>query len=62
MHNLNAQRVLDMYGATAVEAWRNARHTLLATPELRRVFANPFLRQVGLDTSSWATLPNGQVP
>ena len=50
MHNLNAQRVLDMYGTTAVEAWRNARHTLLATPELRRVFANPFLREIGLDT------------
>jgi hypothetical protein len=50
MHNLTAQRVLDMYGTAPIEAWRHARHTLLATPELRRVFANPFLRQVGLDT------------
>ena len=50
MNNLNAQRVLDMYGAAPIEAWRNARHTLLATPELRRVFTNPFLREVGLDT------------
>ena len=49
MNNLDAQRVLEMYGAASVDAWRNARHALLRTPELRRVFANPFLRQVGLD-------------
>jgi hypothetical protein len=35
--------------SVAVDAWRNARQTLLPTPELRRVFANPFLQQVGLD-------------
>jgi len=50
MNNLNTQRLLAMYGAAPLEAWRKARHTLLTTPELRHVFANPFLRRVGLDT------------
>ena len=49
MNNLDAQRVLEMYGAASVNAWRHARHALLTTQELRRVFANPFLRQVELD-------------
>ena len=49
INDLNAQRVLDMYGRAPVEAWSATRQTLLTTPELRRVFSNPFLRQVGLD-------------
>jgi FAD/FMN-containing dehydrogenase len=50
MNNLHAPRVLDMYGTASIEAWRSARQTLLTTPALRRLFANPFLQRVGLDT------------
>ncbi|MEP0547389.1 MAG: FAD-binding protein [Rhodothermales bacterium] len=39
----------DGYGAARVEAWRDARHTLLPTPELRAAFTNEMLEQIGLD-------------
>jgi hypothetical protein len=37
------------WGADRVQAWRDARHTLLPSPELRAAFANDMLRRLGLD-------------
>ena len=50
MNNLNAERVRAMYGEAVIEQWRAARHTLLDSPALRTVFANQFVRNLGLDT------------
>ena len=49
LNNLDAARVRSMYEARA-ESWLEARRELLRTSELRRVFANDFLRKVGLDS------------
>ena len=37
------------YGADRVRAWTDARHTLLPTAELRKVFTNDMLHRLGLD-------------
>lgn len=50
VHELDATRVRRMYGDAAVDAWRAARNGLLATPKLRKVFANDWLRGLGMDT------------
>ncbi len=47
-HNLNKTNVRQKYGNTRINAWVNARQTLLPTPELRNVFANDFLRSLDL--------------
>ena len=49
INNLDAQRVRAMYGEAAIEQWRTARHALLDTAALRAAFANPFIRDLGLD-------------
>jgi hypothetical protein len=49
MNNLDAQRVRAMYGETAIEQWRMARHTLLDAAASRAVFTNQFVRDLGLD-------------
>ena len=47
MHNLDAQRVRDRYGAARVDKWVNARQALL-TAEQRRAFATSFTDQLNL--------------
>ena len=47
---LNAARVRDRYGNAAVDQWISARETLLESAEVRQVFTNPFIRQLGLAT------------
>lgn len=46
---LDADLVPRMYGEDQVKAWVDARHKLLPTAKLRRVFTNDMLRQLGLD-------------
>ncbi|GGW36934.1 FAD-binding protein [Arenibacter certesii] len=46
--NLNETRIKQMFGSTQVEAWVNARNTLLNIPTLN-VFNSQFLKQCGLD-------------
>ncbi len=48
---LTSDRVTTMYGADKVQAWKQARETLLK-PETRAVFTNPFMIRCGLDTPS----------
>ncbi len=39
----------DAYGAARIDAWVDARHTLLPSAALRRVFTNDMLHRLGLD-------------
>jgi hypothetical protein len=48
LNNLDTDRVLRMYGEQRIESWRAARHALLPSADLQDVFANQFLRDVGL--------------
>ena len=48
INNLDDRRVRKMYGQPRVNAWLNARRTLLTTAKLRSVFSNDFLRRVRL--------------
>ena len=47
LNDLDAAKVRRMYGS-GVDRWRDARKALLATPELRRVFANEFTDRTAL--------------
>jgi FAD binding domain-containing protein/D-arabinono-1,4-lactone oxidase len=47
LNDLDAAKARRMYGG-AVDRWLAARRTLLATPELRRVFSNDFTDRLGL--------------
>ena len=46
--NLNKTRVKNMYGTAQVNAWIEARNTLL-TNEVATVFSNKFIERCGLD-------------
>lgn len=46
---LTPQRVRSMYGDTAVDKWIECREKLL-TPEVRKVFTNTFMQNLGLAT------------
>ncbi len=47
-HDLNEERVREMYGEKKIDAWIHARHQLLPTPELRKMFANDHLKRLGM--------------
>jgi len=47
IHTLSADRVRELYG-NRIQDWIDARHELLPTRELRRVFANSYTDQLGL--------------
>ena len=47
LHETDSDRVRRMYGQR-VDRWLAARRTLLATPELRRLFANGYTDRAGL--------------
>ncbi len=49
MNHLDANRVRKIYGDARVDAWIDARRTLLTTSDLRRVFANDFLKRLGMN-------------
>lgn len=46
---LTPARVRTMYGAAAVDQWTASRNALLESPEVAKVFANPFLTRLQLD-------------
>lgn len=48
LNNLTAANVKKRYGNGKVESWKKARKRLLKTPQLRKVFANDFLRRLNL--------------
>ncbi len=48
MHGMNPERVQRFYGDRA-KRWMAARDRLLPSPEAKRVFSAPLLREVGLD-------------
>lgn len=47
--NLNKTRIKNMYGTANVNAWIDARNTLLSN-EVAKVFTNKFIERCGLDT------------
>lgn len=51
--NLNEARIKQMYGTTSVDAWIDARNTILDASVLP-VFNNPFLERCGLDKAHGA--------
>ena len=48
IHELDVHRVRQAYG-TRVDAWLKARRELLPTDDLRQLFANEYLRKLGMD-------------
>jgi len=47
---LTGPRVLNMYGAAAVNEWKASRAALMESPEVSRTFDNTFTRNAGLST------------
>ncbi len=49
INNYNALNIRSRYGDAKVDAWLEARNTLLPTPEQKQLFGGPFLEAIGLD-------------
>jgi hypothetical protein len=50
MQRRDAALTERMYGPQAIQSWQAARHSLLTTPALRRLFTNRMLAELGLGT------------
>ena len=46
--NLNPERIISMYGADKVSAWKNCRNQLMDQAS-RKVFSNLFMERCGLN-------------